>query len=344
MHSSGQHIDYDLLMLYLTREADTQQVEKVEEWLASSEENKVILDELEKLWIETGKIAPPPVAVDADAAWNKVFSKIKPEEDKIIQLQTESEAGKSILRIITRIAAILIIVIGGYGVFRLISQDVEQVTLTSTEVAINQVLPDESKIDLNEDSKISYPEKFTGKTREVKLEGEAYFDVTENKEKPFVIRTEIADITVLGTTFNVKAYPETNIVEVIVETGKVQLSDNTVPKDSAESLILEAGTMGIIDKNTGKFEKITNANKNKLFWKTNKMVFQGTRLTDVFVILEDHFNVTIKAENPNIENCPLTVTFENHGIDYILDIIAGTMELTYRKENNAYIFEGNECN
>lgn len=346
MHNNGQHIDYDLLMLYLTKEADTQQVNEVEEWLGASEENRIVLDELEKLWIETGKITPAPVAVDTDMAWKKVFSKIKPEETKTITLQTGIQKRTSTLQIVARIAAVLLIMLGGYGIFKLATKDLkdpEEVIVASIEAPVSKVLPDESKIDLNEGSKLTYPEKFSKKTREVKLEGEAFFDVAENAKKPFVIHTEIADITVLGTSFNVKAFPNTNKVEVIVETGKVMLTDKSAPLDSAGTIILEAGTMGIIDKSTGKFEKVTNADRNKLFWKTNKMVFNRCRLGDIFAIVAEHFNVTIEAENPKVEDCKLTVTFENNGLEYILDVITITGNLTYRKENDVYIIEGNDC-
>ncbi len=344
MHSNGQHIDYDLLMLYLTKEAGAQQIKEVEEWLRASNENKIVLDELEKLWIETGKISPPPVAVDIDSAWNNIFAKIQPGESKNIVLHPEIEKNKGHnFKVLIRVAAILLILLGGYGVFKLINKDVEPVILVSDGTPVTNVLPDNSKIKLNGGSKILYPKRFKGKTREISLEGEAYFKVTKDKERPFIVHTEIADITVLGTAFNVKAIPNTNVVEVLVETGKVRLVDNSKTKRGSAGIVLEAGTSGIINRNTGTIEKLDSIDTNKLFWKTNKLIFQNCRLSDIFSLLEEQFHVSIQTTTPEIGNCFLTVTFENNNIDYILEVIATTQELTFRKENNIYLFEGNGC-
>jgi ferric-dicitrate binding protein FerR (iron transport regulator) len=109
------------------------------------------------------------------------------------------------------------------------------------------------------------------------------------------------------------------------------------------SIILEAGMAGVIDRSTGTISTISTIDQNKLFWKTNRYVFHEFRLADVFVILEEQFDVQLKVENPELENCLLTATFVNNDIDYILNIIAGSFELELKKENNTYTFEGFSC-
>jgi len=343
MHNKEPHIDYDLLMRFLTKEADAQQLNEVEKWLSTSEENRLILDKLEKLWIESGKIIPAPVAVDKQMAWDKVLHRIKTSEEATNLKQAEKPRTIRMFRNISRIAAVFIIVIGAFFVYNYVNRPLKELTLESGNELLSQVLPDESKIDLNENSKILYPEKFKGGTREVFLEGEAFFDISPNAEKPFIIHTEIADITVLGTSFNVKVYQETKRIEVLVESGTVRLSNNTTAEDSEAEIILERGMMGVFDENTGEFEKIITRDKNKLFWKTNKLTFKDQRLGDIFNLLEDHFDVSIKRLNPAIDNCHLTVNFEDNELDYILSVIAATAELIFQKENGVYNIQGDGC-
>lgn len=344
MHDNGQHIDDGLLLLYLTHEADEQQVKAVEDWLRASRENKMALDKLEKLWTETGKITPPPVAVDTDLAWGKVLSKIQPEESKTVVLKPEPQkARRQGLKMFFRVAAIFLIALGGYGVFKWMDKEVEPVVVAGKEEPVSNVLPDNSKIELNQGAKITYPKQFKGKTREVTLEGEAFFQVAKNRKRPFIVHTDIADITVLGTSFNVKAMPNSNKVEVLVQTGKVKLADKSGGRDNAASIILEAGTSGIINRNTGTIQKLDSLDLNKLFWKTNTFVFQNYRLADVFKLLEEHFNVSIQTTNKTLENCLFTSIFENNDIDYILEVIASTFELNLKKENNTYLLDGNGC-
>ena len=345
MNSSAEHINYDLLMLYLTKEANAQQKQEVEDWLALSDKNRQKLNELEKIWIETGKITPQPVAVDADLAWNKVLSKIQAPEQKTIPLAEKAKTGTHLFKVIARIAAIFIIVLGGYGTYKIINkQEQQELILVSNEEVKKQVLPDESAIDLNVNSKLTYPEKFSGKKREVALEGEAFFDIAENKEQPFVVHTDIAEITVLGTSFNVKAYPGSGQIEVFVETGRVLLEVKTDKKTGADRVILEAGMAGIIDRSTMEIKMAGAVDMNKLFWKTNKLIFNEMVLADVFNILQEQYKVKLRVANHELENCVLSATFEDHEIDYIMEIIANSFELNVTKEgSNSYLIDGHGC-
>ena len=90
-------------------------------------------------------------------------------------------------------------------------------------------LPDGTIVHLNSESKLTYTPEFNGKLREVSLEGEAFFEVTPNKEKPFIVKTSVFDVEVLGTSFNVSVYNDENIVETALIEGKVKLTMNGYP-------------------------------------------------------------------------------------------------------------------
>ncbi|MDP4186403.1 MAG: FecR family protein, partial [Bacteroidota bacterium] len=135
-----------------------------------------------------------------------------------------------------RVAAAILLVIGaGYLIYNFSSSyrnfnPRNMIVVTdSTEILRNIVLPDGSHVQLNISSKLSFPNTFTGSTREVTITGEAFFEVVHNPKMPFIIHAAGSKIKVLGTSFNVKAYSKTNIVEVIVKSGKVQfLHDDTL--------------------------------------------------------------------------------------------------------------------
>lgn len=342
MHNREKHIDYNLLMRFIAGEADKEQKKHVLEWLGASEENQKLFDQLEAVWIESGRVDPSPVAVDHALAWKKVRSVIKNREKTTPQESLIEQSEVKRLRVIRRIAAVfLVLIVAGIALYLGMFRPPEPVDLVSTDVLLSNQLPDETVVDLNKNSSIRYPETFSGKNREVHLEGEAYFEVKENKERPFIIRTDLADITVLGTAFNVVAYPGTQKVEVFVESGKVLFTDKR--SNASNSLILDAGDFGVLDNARGIFTKQNPPGKNQLYWKTKKLDFRDVELAQVFHTLEQHFDVSIMLENPQIANCRLTVSFDSEDLDYMLAVISATSDLTYELENDEYLIKGEGC-
>ncbi len=339
MDINNTHIDHGILMSYLLGEASKEQVKQVEEWLLESGDNQVYMDKLEELWIETGKLTPAPVNVDVNFAWDKVSNRIENDENKVQIIEISKT--RKITRILYRIAAIFIIGIGIYTVKTFTDKDIENVILASNTI-INDTLSDGSLITLNKSSKLTYPEEFKEDKREVVLEGEAFFDVERNEEKPFVIHAGIGNIKVLGTSFNVKAYPNDDI-EVSVETGLVQLYHIDDITGDTSSVFLEAGSKGILNNKTLKLEKNEKINKNKFFWRNKTLIFEEAKLSKVIFLLEENYDITIELSNEEINDCLLTATFKNDKIEDILNIIAESFSLELTKEEKTYLLEGNGC-
>jgi transmembrane sensor len=140
-----------------------------------------------------------------------------------------------------------------------------EIISTPNQVINEYILPDGSVVALNSNSKLVFPKQFKGDTREVTIEGEAFFDVKPNAEKPFIINAGNAQVKVVGTSFNVCAYPETETVEVVVETGKVQvISKNNELTARLNEVFLVPG------------EKGTLFNKSSAFWKNRKIKIRIT--------------------------------------------------------------------
>ena len=153
MKNKDKHISHDLLMSYLLGEANSKQLGIVEEWLQLSEDNRESLDKLDKLWIETAKISPPPVAVNVDTAWVKMDRKIGKRDEEKTRLTKFPERKLNALKTVYRIAAVFILAIGVYTILRIIVKEPKQIILASTSETVRDTLPDGSQIALNS----SYP-------------------------------------------------------------------------------------------------------------------------------------------------------------------------------------------
>lgn len=341
MNLDNQNIDHDLLMAYLLGEATDDQREKVDIWLSESEDNQIYLDELEQIWIDTGKLDPVPILVDIDSAWSKVTELLNFEENnKVVELKPKIEKDNS--NKLFRIAAIFLLIAASmFIITHFIVSPTEQ-TLTSELEIVEDTLPDGSLIALNINSKIIFPEEFNDDTREVSLEGEAFFNVSHDKGKPFIIHSEDANIKVLGTSFNVKAYQDMLEVEVVVESGTIMLF-GVLENGDTSSVILNQGEKGIFDKKEKKARKISESVDDEIFWNKRKLIFEETELLKVFEILEKSYNVKILVNNPSIMNCIYTATFIDNNIDDILQVIKESYKLSIIKENNTYIIDGEGC-
>lgn len=172
---------------------------------------------------------------------------------------------------------------------------------------------DGSEAYLNSDSKISYPEKFGFKNRRVLLEGEAYFNVSSNKKRPFIVETDKTTITVLGTSFNVNAYGNDDLVEVVLDEGEVVLG-----VDKRNYAVLP-GQKAIYNKIDGLIS-IANLEKSleESMWKNNVLHFSNTPLLDVIKTLNRRYNIRFVIENPEALEYTYTLTSKQTTIEDIL--------------------------
>ena len=187
-------------------------------------------------------------------------------------------------------------------------------------------LPDGSIVNLNSGSKILFPEKFTDSIREVNLEGEAFFDVVKNDNKPFIIISSKLTTTVLGTSFNIEAFPNKTDIKVTLATGKVSIYAN------GKKTLLAPSEQAIFNKeNKEIITKIVDIQKY-LEWKDGVLRFENATLREVIPKLEKWFNVIIEFENKSFSKCSFTGTFKNETLQTILE------SLTYIKEDITYQF------
>lgn len=212
--------------------------------------------------------------------------------------------------------------------------------VTVDDYGISRIeLADGSVVTLNRDSKINYPEKFNASIREVDIEGEAFFEVQPDPARPFVIHAGEATIKVLGTSFNVNAYPRNNGIEVVVASGKVQVSKTKTGTNQQNDLILDPGDKGVFVTGSNELRKSKNDNPNYLAWKTRDLIFDKTSLKEVLEQLNKVYRAQVRTAGPDLDQLLLTARFENRPLDFILEVIALTHNLEVAKENGQYVLK-----
>jgi transmembrane sensor len=338
MHEN-KNIPYDQLAAYFANEANAAQIAAVEQWKTA---NEALFDELFLVWQDTGTVRTGPEPdVDVDKAWDTFEKRISEEEDPVIPI-TRKEPG--LANRLLRVAAIFIFVLGGLWLYNQLSgseEDKDVIVTTQTfhsaDTIASTTLSDGSMVKLNANSSLKYPKEFKGDSREVTLKGEAFFEVSHNPDQPFVIHAGNANIRVLGTSFNVNANPEADSVVVLVETGKVLLYNET------NNVQLTAGMMGVFYPETGEVKSISSPDPNADFWKDDKLIFRNTRLKRAVQTLNRAYGVSISLNNPALNNCPLSVTFEDETIEEILNTIVETFSLQLSRDGDNIVLDGEGC-
>lgn len=199
-------------------------------------------------------------------------------------------------------------------------------------------LPDGSKIVLNENSQLSYREGF--EVRDVRLEGEAFFDVARNEKKPFTIYSDDTQTRVLGTSFNIRAYREEEAVVVTVESGKVAFSSVL---EEEKKTVLTAGYQAALNKENRGLIKQKTEDQNVLSWKSNHLLFDDILIKQVIVALERHFDTTIKVSDPKINNCRFKANYTAPQLKEVLEMLAFTLNLEIEYQQDTILLKGNGC-
>jgi transmembrane sensor len=270
--------------------------------------------------------------IDVDRAWNNVHSRLK-ENGLLI---SEKPAGiRFMSTTLLRIAAAALILIS-LGTAAVYMNNAGYLSKKITIIAGNDQknilvpMPDGSKVYLNRNSVFSYRKNFGEHKRDVKLTGEAFFEITPDVSKPFIIDAGKASVKVVGTSFNVITNNPESSVEVYVKTGKVLVSDNS----GSQSVQLDPGYVGIVNSKTA--ARTLNDNPNYISWKTGYLEYSGQKLNVVLNDLKRVYNMDIVTDNPLILENPWHSPIDNVDEETIIRMICTSFNLSYKKDGNVY--------
>lgn len=323
-----ENAKWTLVTRYISGEADNVEMKEIEK-INKPEDKKLVNDlkDVQKMIDDYKKMRK----VDVDKAWNNVFDRISATQSFEVRKE------RRIIPLFVKIAASVAVIIGIFYTYRIIYND-NYLTAYSSDNNTVVTLPDGSKVYLNADSRVKYPSEFSSDSRKIILTGEAFFEVTPDKKRPFIVSTGESVVKVLGTSFLVKN--SENKVKVYVETGKVSFYKEGLEESG---ILLNPGELGTLEKNSLTTER--NANRNILAWKTKKIVFTNETFSEIAEVLEDVYNINIEVKNAENGNCLHAVKFvEGQTLNDVLNVL-GTeaYNFTIHRSQNKIIIDLAGC-
>lgn len=195
-------------------------------------------------------------------------------------------------------------------------------------------LPDGTQIWMNSESTLRFPVQFTHNQRRVSFNGEAYFNVAKNPDKPFIITSKRTRIQVLGTRFNLRDYPAEPLSAVVVEEGKIRFSGSGSP----ENLVLSANQKGTYTESVTPALTAQNVyNTSKYMdWKDNKLVLDNLTLQEIVPILERWYGIKVLIGNPKLNQQRYTGTFKNPTVRQVIESISFALKSKYQQQQNTW--------
>lgn len=191
------------------------------------------------------------------------------------------------------------------------------------------LLADGTKVRLNAESSLSYRQNYGIKDREVELKGEGFFEVAKEEEKPFIVRTSLLDVEVLGTVFNIYAYDCEEIVEMSLISGRIKVMTHT---DPVQTVYLKPNEKILYNKESGNLEVISTDHRFETAWLRGELVFRSVELRQVLRHLERTYGVTIHWEDPDILQDKFIGIFYSDRISDVLRILREHYTFSYRME------------
>ena len=303
------------------------------DWL-EVDENRMRFEAFRKMW-DTSYPSKKFSHSDKRVAWKKIQDNLPARPDDADRLSIKPARGLTFFLKIAATALVFVIA----GIFAYLQFGVtppETLSVVSHDSTRQFTLPDASYAVLNHHSTITFAKNFAGNVRAVHLSGEAFFKVTHDKTKPFIVHTDIANVRVVGTAFNVATTG--GKLDVSVAEGKVLVytSRDSVYLVPGQALTIHSGKQPDADQQK-------NANSNDWGYATKKFEFKNALLSEVFACIEKSYPYSIKVQNDAIKNCKLTATFDNASAEYIVTLIAETLDLTVTKKGNVFYLEGKGC-
>ncbi len=324
-----EHNDYELLSRFFSGECSSAEIQEIETRRLSDSAFDSMYCALEKLWGLNPPASTPP-EFNVDRAWDKVNVRL---EGVKIPSNTKSRPKPFTWIAVAAGFALLF----GYFLWQPSNQGFQGHVLAQAEI-VTDTLPDASVITLNKASEIEV--NYQKGKRNVDLNGEAFFDVARDEERPFVISSGDIQVAVLGTSFTVKAIQGDSVVEVWVKSGKVKFYGTYAGSDS---LILTPNQKGIFNKNKRTFRKLEDSNLNAVSWKTERLIFSNTRLAEVIPLLEQVYGRSIQFDQHSQENCQINADFENEPLEIVLEVIGQTFNLKVEERGDTLVLVGDGC-
>nr|WKN39030.1 FecR domain-containing protein [Tunicatimonas sp. TK19036] len=314
---SNHYSDIDrLISLYLSNRASESEKQELEEWLQASEANRDVFRQLKKVW--------------ATPARHEHSDELHSVRDQIWIEGTEPQPEVLLskprrLHVVywSKVAATLLIFLMGAWLLSYLIQR-NTTVIPETVDLVSQVnpagqrsthrLPDGTKVWLNAESSLEYPEKFSDTLRLVKLKGEAFFEVAKDRSKPFIVEADGTKTEALGTAFNINAYPENSSVTIALLEGKVRIEDIA----HRQTAILSPGEELLATKETEHFDRRAFDYEKAFGWKESILILDGVNFVSFCRTIEKWYGVKVKVNGTPSDDWHIRARYQHEDLRHVL--------------------------
>lgn len=317
----------DLLFKYISGNAAPEERLEVIKWENGSDERKTELARVKNIWVLSG--------LENEIDINKKEAEIE-RIFNIIRVLNIKEKKIAYRHRFTRYAAAILLLIsvsGAIGYF--ISYSSFDSTIHYTEIFVPKgerstvVLPDGSRVQLNSESHLKFVSDFRSNKRKVTLQGEAFFNVTHDQSRPFVVETQDLNIEVLGTSFDVSCYPNDSLVTTFLQSGKVKIN-----RGKSDDIFLSPNEAYFYNKSTQESKKLKVQDYRYIDWTKGKLTIEKETIGELAKKLERRFNVQIEFGDAEAKNHIYSGSIKDEDINTLLEALIFASNIDFKRNGN----------
>lgn len=323
-------LNEDIIIRYLENRCSEEDFVLINEWMKESDENANELFRMEEVY-QLGKLPADTgeLVAKAERRLGKRLDQEKQQKQKAFRLRNAWRYAAALVAVVVMAA--------GFTYYLSQEEKEELIVASATHGQVREmILPDGTKVWLNQSSQLRYPRNFRGKERQVYLEGEAYFEVARNHEKPFTVGSPAMDVRVLGTSFNIKCRPGTGIAETTLIEGEVEVKE----KMDKGKITLLPGQKAVLNRVTGRMQVKQVDAKMEIVWHNDLIPFEKSSIFQIAAVLERFYGVKIIL-SPHVDS---TATYsgvlkKKDSIESVLNSLRNSIPFNYKKvdDNNIFI-------
>ena len=311
----------DILYKFFEGNASFEEEAAVKQWMEESAENRLAFLKERKLFDAMLLLGNEEIIKNGKKRFSINLSSLRTE--------------------LIKIAAVVAITLGGSYFYYQSSLEKELMAMQTITVPegqrINITLVDGTNVWLNARTSLSYPVKFGKNNRQVVLDGEAYFDVTKDKSKPFIVQTNNYNVEVLGTKFDVDSYSETEIFETTLMEGSVRISSLT---DANESLMLTPHNKAYLHDGKLRVKPVDHYTPYR--WREGLICFKNETFGSIMKDFEKYYGINIYITNKQVQKYLYTGKFrQTDGVDYALRVLQKDIKFAYERDDDNHIIYTN---
>jgi ferric-dicitrate binding protein FerR (iron transport regulator) len=313
----------EVIIRYLDGSASLDEKRLLLQWLKASDANLKDFVMTRDLWLSAD------VALSDETEVNIALARLR---SRILQTRTFPKQIKQTLIRWQHVAAIIFALLGiGYGLSFHQSKPSEKEVYIQNQLITAKgskgkfILPDGSTVWLNAESKLVYPEQFDKDKRLLNLEGEAYFEVVENKKKPFVVNAGNLNVEVLGTKFDISCYDFQDKIDVVLLSGSVKVTGETLERD----IFLKPDQILKYTRNDGIVNVAETKARLHTDWIKERLIFDNDKLSDILISLERWYNISIECPPTLAKKTRMTFTVRGENVEEIFKAMSLITPIRY---------------